>query len=730
MSEPTKDKPRPSDEDGGYPDLLAHMRGYFTRALMEVPDGVLLRTNVDQLSQTFIGGLPTEYKQHYNCNTCKRFADRDGNIIIVDAQGNARSAMWHVGADWKPPATFIVSVDAMMHVVEAADPTGLFLSDKAVFGTSQTGGKLRDDGTRTDVWTHFSLTLPRDRVYRFAAESDDDPVNDEPVTAVSAVRRRAEHEVQRRKEGRASLMLSLHEFTPDVVDKSLAYLRSGSLYRVEKGLAVAVWFAELRRRLDACSDERRRALMLWHTAGKAPYTNLVFRGKSIGRLFKAVKKGESTEAIREMWNEMLAPENYQHAVAAPSEGNKRQAERIIDGLAAQGSLARRYARIEEVPLEWTPRGGVPTVDKPAGVFASVETRPSAGEKKDLLSLPDRTMTWVKFASTVLPKAVSMEVQVPQDTRSFVALVTAVDPAAPPLLQWDKAAHRNPFSWYYEAGIDASLRQKVMDAGGQYDDVDIRCSLAWRCENDLDLHCASPQDQHLYYGHKVGVCGGALDVDMNAHAPFTVKPVENMRWKRDKAPDGAYSFWVENYNCHARPRVDPTPFHAELEVGGKFYHMDGIVSGMHSRTEIARFEYRRGTETRMPTHLRQGTAVAHSNAWNLVPGKWAKVIGITRSPNMWGETRMPQFGDHTIFVLENCRDTGTTARRGFIVETLNAALHEVRATMERFLAGEPVLETERASVCGVGMSNLRPEWGLVLRVSDGRSQTTYCIDRAD
>lgn len=40
----------------------------------------------------------------------------------------------------------------------------------------------------------------------------------------------------------------------------------------------------------------------------------------------------------------------------------------------------------------------------------------------------------------------MEIHVPAHG-GFLALVTAADPAAPPILQWDTDTHRNPVSWY-------------------------------------------------------------------------------------------------------------------------------------------------------------------------------------------------------------------------------------------------------------------------------------------
>ena len=45
----------------------------------------------------------------------------------------------------------------------------------------------------------------------------------------------------------------------------------------------------------------------------------------------------------------------------------------------------------------------------------------------------------------------------------------------------------------------------------------------------------------------GRCGGHLDVDMNAGAPYSRAPVENIYW--GVAPKGRYRIWVENFrNC--------------------------------------------------------------------------------------------------------------------------------------------------------------------------------------
>jgi hypothetical protein len=56
------------------------------------------------------------------------------------------------------------------------------------------------------------------------------------------------------------------------------------------------------------------------------------------------------------------------------------------------------------------------------------------------------MTWAKFERDVLPTAEKIELDPPY-SGNFFGLLTASDPTAPPIIQWDSEDVRNPFSWY-------------------------------------------------------------------------------------------------------------------------------------------------------------------------------------------------------------------------------------------------------------------------------------------
>jgi hypothetical protein len=65
------------------------------------------------------------------------------------------------------------------------------------------------------------------------------------------------------------------------------------------------------------------------------------------------------------------------------------------------------------------------------------------------------MTWDKFTRTVLSTAERLEILVPHTGR-FIALTTAVNADAPPILKWDREDERNPVAWYvYPNGSPAS-----------------------------------------------------------------------------------------------------------------------------------------------------------------------------------------------------------------------------------------------------------------------------------
>lgn len=173
-------------------------------------------------------------------------------------------------------------------------------------------------------------------------------------------------------------------------------------------------------------------------------------------------------------------------------------------------------------------------------------------------------------------------------------------------------------------IDEEIKQRVIGAGGLYENVDIRFSLAWGNRNDLDIHCITPAGTHIFFGNKISnTCKGQQDVDMNISGE-TTKPVENIRWPKGKGKPGRYKVFVQNYAFHERSYGD-TPFRVEIEINGEIQQFKGVCkaskTGDASNVLVGEFEFD-------PTKTRK--ELTEDNRYegyddSLIQAQWAKVI---------------------------------------------------------------------------------------------------------
>jgi hypothetical protein len=167
----------------------------------------------------------------------------------------------------------------------------------------------------------------------------------------------------------------------------------------------------------------------------------------IGTLLEDIEAGLSFEEVKRRFGAKTHPLQYQRPTAAPAAGNIAQAEKIVAQLGIEPALHRRFARLDEIQAIWR-QPQTPPRDETSGVFAHLQ--PKGAVPLLPLDVPAQTITWEKFARTVLPTAQKIEVHV-LGLMNFCALLTATNEDAPPILQWDRPEQRNPFSWYVYNG---------------------------------------------------------------------------------------------------------------------------------------------------------------------------------------------------------------------------------------------------------------------------------------
>ncbi|PAW77066.1 MAG: hypothetical protein B9S33_20420 [Pedosphaera sp. Tous-C6FEB] len=151
--------------------------------------------------------------------------------------------------------------------------------------------------------------------------------------------------------------------------------------------------------------------------------------------------------------------------------------------------------------------------------------------------------------------------------------------------------------------------------------DVQISLMWDNFNDLDLHCADPSGEKIFYGHKRSASAGELDVDMNARAPYSGQPVENIYWPTNGAPEGRYHVWVVHYSLHAP--VNETPYTVAIKQGGKTQEFRGTLR--HGQTNaVHSFEMKKAPPADLAKlNQRQPPALKTT----LVIGLWTSLLAV-------------------------------------------------------------------------------------------------------
>lgn len=665
---------RPHD---GYDQFSKIIRQNFTDSI-QAYGGNLFTTDAVDLFDVFLAQLPEDARQHYTCNACRKFVTNYGGLVSISPKGFQTSVMWNA---LHMPEFFSSAVMKLGRIVTEANVTGVFLSDQQTWGTPRAG-----------EWNHMHV-VPR----------------------LDMVTRNPGRIVAERLQDYQGLRRSLDKYTMDTIERTLTLLQSGQLYRGEKFLGVTEWFRDLAQSLIKARDEKVVDNIVWLAVATAPAGFTHVGSTTIGTLLDDVQDGLDFAVIARKFDDKLDPATYQHSQVAPTEGGKAQAEKLIKELGLENSLKRRYAVIGDIPFAAFLWKGRQMVEKPKGdgVFANVATKQKA-TPAPTMTLPLTNVTWRKFREVVLPVADKIEVKVENSNR-FAALVTAADPTAPNILQWD-----NPTGWYYNGGmIDGEMRRRVLREGGKYHGNAVRATFMWDNYSDLDIHAVTTHDGHIFFGDKQGRYG-YLDVDMNVSNYDSLEPVENIRWVT--APDGDYEIYV---HCYTDRNHGHNPYTVELEVNGKVYTFKGVLGGKGSKSVISRFSYRQG----VTSPITGNASVDHGTAWNLDLGQFYPVSGIVKSPNLWGDNPSPHVGEHTFFLVDGCKDTEDGRGRGFINETLIQELRPIRKTLEAFTDNEPIQAAEGAPACGLGFSK-DGEWNLVVRVTTNNIVAEYNIERWD
>lgn len=400
------------DHSRDYRAMLDQVRQNFHRATAGQEALFSVASDKTALWNLYLNSFPAHDRQHYNCNECRKFFERYGDLVTVDDRGRLTSVMFHE----EPDGEYADHFAKLRSAIESGTIEHLHVTEEVKWGLARTG-----------VWEHFAVQPPKELVGSHSY--------------LTAYQQEAEVTADFH-----TMVRALTEYTADHLKTAMTILESESLYRGEKVIGPARWLQRVIEDQNTTKNAKHRHNLLWRAVALAPAGFAKPRGNAIGTLLDDIKDGLPINDIRARFAAKMDPTKYNRPQTDPGAGNIQQAEKIVAALGVAPSFARRFARLEDVIRHavWKPRGSVTVTN--GGVFGHLTPREAKEAEKTLMKLPSKKMTFEKFVNTVLPVAEAIEMYI-ASVMPFTAMLTAVDESAPPIYQWDAADNRNPVSWY-------------------------------------------------------------------------------------------------------------------------------------------------------------------------------------------------------------------------------------------------------------------------------------------
>ena len=397
-----------------------------------------------------------------------------------------------------------------------------------------------------------------------------------------------------------------------------------------------------------------------------------------------------------MYESKVAPYNYKRPKALVTSAMIARAREDIEKLGYATSLSRRFATIQDIPIEnalYIHRSSFTQMDVFDELSSDQLVDPNKYKNAPKISLED-------FLNSI-PRITDLSILVENShLANFVSLLTGEEPS---MFKWD-----NTFSWAYTGGVTDSIKERVKRAGGNVDAL-VRVSLSWSNYDDLDLHVIEPSRERICYRNKHSRAGGFLDVDMNAGSGKTREPVENITWTKSMLK-GSYQVIVNNY-CK---REDQFPgFTVQIESGGQTYEWSHQVNPRGGTDqEIINFKWDNGISF-------NGAAKSSINSkekWGISTYKFYPVEGIVTSPNHWNNS---VGNKHYIFVIKDMVNDEKV--RGFFNEYLKPELVQQHKRMFEVLGSRINVAESSNQASGIGFSETKPANVTLKYMEDGKQK---------
>lgn len=642
----------------------------------------------------------------HNCNHCKNFIRRYGNIVSIDSNYNISSIFdimnEHVDDEFKDTVKELSNKIRKSKIInvffETFDELNSLPYEKCnksqedyALGTSENVkrytkaeaelyGVVKPNEIRK--FNHLNLRVPAEFVDK----------SGKSIESIQSDYRDSKNVFKRTMD---EISLDTFNLVRDLILQGSLLDGTAHIHKVEKMIPFKEEYENL--------PKSKRDNWCWVNSYNLPFAK--FRNELIGVLCSELSEGEDLNKACQSWNKRVDPANYMKATAPITQKQIDNARKFVEDGGYEESFNRRFAVLDDINVSEirhinSGNGSV----KNASIFDNVKSNKSRHKRNKFDNIEEVNIE--KFMSDILPSCTGVEAYLEnRHEGNMVTLTTSVSKESKPIFKWD-----NNYSWTFNGNLagKSQIKQAVKTAGGAVNGV-LRFSIMW-AENDgdnsdLDAHCEEPKGgSHIYYADtRSRVTKGNLDIDItNPVSQMPNGAVENITYPSlDKMIDGTYKFYVRQFSAS-----NSKGFKAEIEFDGEIYSYsyDRAVSG---NIQVAEVILQNGEFT---INHKLPETNSSKEIYGLNTNDFHKVNLVCLSPNHWGSNNIGN--KHYFFMLDNCKTNQSI--RSFHNENLKSDLLTHRKVME-VLAATNNLEPVDNQLSGLGFnSTVRDE--VILKLS--------------
>jgi hypothetical protein len=631
----------------------------------------------------------------HNCNICKNFIRRYGNIVAIDENykvmtmfdvedcgeyQNSANSMAEKLKNSKIWEVFFETFDSLNSLPYEKTNKNLLEFRLGIDRNSKR--YTREEAEKYGVvkpnqiitFNHMFLNLPKEFV-NYSGKS---------IESIQADFRSANDVFYR---GMEEISLDTLLLVKDLINQDSLLDGRTHLFKIEKMITLKTEYDKL--------NSSDRLKWCWINSYNLPIAK--FRNELIGTLCVELSEGKEINEACQTWNKRVDPVNYMKTSAPITKNMLENAKKDFSALGySESDLDRRFAVISDINIDEVKHSNISNMTiKSASLFDSVKATSTRHKRSEFVGVEEVGIE--KFMQDILPTCTSVEVFLSnKHMNNMVSLTTAKFPGKN-MFKWS-----NPYSWTFANNLagKSQIKEAVKVAGGKIDGV-LRFSLIWNYKDgsdnsDLDAWCLQPNGEKIGYNtgfrkdcyNNFSSCLGQLDLD-NLN-PSGKLAVENIYFvNQSKLKNGVYSFWVNQYSAR-----NSQGFKAEIEFDGQIYsyEYDRAVSG---NVNVAHVTFDNG-EFSIVHALKE--SLSSQKVYNLDTESFHKVNLICLSPNHWGDNNIGN--KHYFFMLQDCKCPNKI--KSFHMENLVPELAAHRKVLE-VLSNSSMITSDADQLSGLGFN---------------------------